>query len=129
MRCLVADSQYSSEAFRDQVKDLGGEPVIPYPKNQMKGEKVLRVDRKFRTHGPTRHRRLHRRRSAVERTVSRLKTHFGLNQLRTRGLRNVMVHVFLCLITMLVTALSSIMLGHADMMRSPVRLFKLTGGM
>lgn len=127
VKSVVADSQYSSEAFRENIRALGGEPAIPYPKNQMKGKPVLRVDRTFRSHGPSRQRRLYRRRSAVERTISRLKTHFGLSQLRTRGLRNVMVHVFLCLVAMLVTALSSIMLGHADMMRSPVRLFKLTG--
>jgi len=126
---MAADSQYSSEAVREEVKRLGGELVIPYPKNQMKGKRVLRVDRKFRTHGPARLKRLYRRRSAVERTISRLKIHYGLNQLRTRGLRNAMIHVFLCLIAMLVTALASIILGHADMMRSPVRLYKLTGGM
>ena len=128
MRCLVADSQYSSEAFRDQVKDLGGEPVIPYPKNQMKGKQVLRVDRKFRTHGPTRHRRLHRRRSAVERTVSRLKTHFGLSQIRTSGIKDVLSHVLLCLIALLATALSALKQGRAQKMRSPVQFVKLTWG-
>ena len=54
----------------------------------MKGKKVLRVDRKFRSHGPAKLKRLYRRRSAVERVTSRLKHYFGLKHLRTRGLRN-----------------------------------------
>jgi len=124
---MVADSQYSSEAFRDEARSLGVEPVIPYPKNQMKGKQVLRVDRRFHTHGPARLRHLYRKRSSVERTVSRLKTHFGLCQLRTRGLRTVLSHVVLCLITMLMTALSAIRHGYAHRMRSPVQLMKLTG--
>jgi transposase len=125
---MVADSQYSSTAFRDEAQRHGVEPVIPYPKNQMKGKHVLRIDRKFRSHGPARLKRLYRRRSAVERATSRLKDHFGLRQLRTRGLRNVLVHTFLCLIATLMTALSSFLLGHTDMMRSPVSLMKLTRG-
>ena len=51
-KSVTADSQYSSEAFRDKARRLGVEPVIPYPKNQMKGKNVLRVDRGFHTHGP-----------------------------------------------------------------------------
>jgi len=129
VKSVAADSQYSSSTFRDEARRLGVEPVIPYPKNQRKGDtRVLRIDRKFRSHGPARLKQLYRQRSAVERTASRLKDHFGLRQLRTRGLGNVLVHVLLCLIAMLTTALSSLLLGHADMMRSPVSLMKLTGG-
>jgi transposase len=124
---MVADTQYSSAAFRDEAQKHGVEPVIPYPKNQMKGRHVLRIDRKFRSHGPARLKRLYRRRSAVERATSRLKDHFGLRQLRTRGLSNVLIHTLLCLIAMLMTALSSILLGHEDLMRSPVSLMKLIG--
>jgi transposase len=124
---VVADSQYSSEAFRDKARSMGVEPVIPYPRNQMKGRQVLRVDRTFHSHGPARLKRLYRHRSSVERTISRLKMHFGLCQLRTRGLGNVLSHVLLCLLALLMTALSSILLGHADLMRSPVQLIRLTG--
>jgi len=116
---VVADSQYSSKAFRDEARRMGAEPVIPYPRNQMKGERVLRVDKRFRSHGPWRLKRVYRKRSAVERTVSRLKTYFGLCRLRTRGLRNVLSHVVLCLIAMLMTALSLTKNGFADKMRSP----------
>ncbi len=126
-KSVTADSQYSSESFRDKARSISVEPVIPYPKNQMKGKRVLRVDRRFHTHGPARLRRLYRKRSSVERTVSRLKTHFGLCQLRTRGLRNVLSHVVLCLIAMLTAALSAIKQGYTHRMRSPVQLMKLTG--
>jgi transposase len=125
---LVADTQYSSQSFRDEAQRHCVEPVIPYPKNQMKGKKVLRVDSKFRSHGPTRLKRLYKRRSVVERVASRLKDHFGLRQLRTRGLKSALIHTLLCIITMLMTALSSIHLGHADLIRSPVSLMKLTRG-
>jgi len=119
VKSVVADSQYSNEAFRVEARRCGVEVVIPYPRNQMKGKRVLRVDRRFRSHGPWGLKRLYRRRSSVERTVSRLKTHFGLCQLRTRGLRNVLSHVLLCLIVMLMTALSLIKNGFPRKMRSP----------
>jgi transposase len=127
VRSVVADSQYSSEAFRDKVKRLNAEPVIPYPRNQMKGKKVLRVDRRFRPHGPTKLKRLYRRRPAAERAISRLKHYFGLKHLRTRGLRNALIHTLFCILAMLITALASILHGHTDLIRSPVSLMKLTG--
>jgi len=127
VRHVVADTQYSSQAFREDVKRLRAKPVIPYPRNQAKGKKVLRVDRRFRSHGPARLKRLYRRRSAAERAVSRLKHYFGLKNLRTRGLRNAVIHTLLCILAMLTIALASILHGHIDLMRSPVSLMKLTG--
>lgn len=127
-RHVVADTQYSSQTFREEVQHVGAEPVISYPRNQMRGERVLRVDKRFRSHGPWRLKRLYRRRSAIERVTSRLTDHFGLEQLRTRGLRNVIIHTLLCLITMLTVALSAHLLGYPDLMRSPVSLIKLTRG-
>jgi transposase len=126
VRNVVADSQYSSQAVREEVKRLDAKPVIPYPRNQAKGRRVLRVDRKFRSHGPPSLRRLYRKRSAVERVVSRLKTYFGLHQLRTRGLRNVLSHVLLCLIALLANALSAIKQGLPHRIRSPIHFTKLT---
>ena len=116
---LVADTQYSSQTFRAEAQKHGVEPIIPYPKNQMKDKPVLRVDRKFRSHGPTRLKRLHKRRSAVERVTSRLKDHFKLRQLRTIGLRNAFTHVLLCIIAMLMNALSAIKHGLPEKIRSP----------
>jgi len=126
VRHVVADTQYSSQNVRDEVKRLHAEPVIPYPRNQAKGRRVLRVDRKFRAHGPASLKRLYRRRPAVERVVSRLKTCFGLRQLRTRGLRNVLSHVLLCFIALLANALSAIKQGLGHKIRSSIHFTKLT---
>jgi len=126
VRHVVADSQYSSQAVRNEVEGLHAKPVIPYPRNQKKGKKVLRVDRRFRSHGPITLRRLYRKRSAVERVVSRLKTYFGLRQLRTRGLRNVLSHVLLCLIALLGNALSAIKQGLPLRIRSLIHFTRLT---
>jgi len=128
VKCVVADPQYSSEAFRCEIRRLGAEPVVPYPRNQRRGEKgILRVDKKFRSHGPWRLKRLYRCRSAIERVAARLTDHFGLEQVRTRGLRNILTHTLLCLIAMLIIALSAHLLGYPDLMRSPVSLMNLTG--
>jgi len=126
VRHVVAGSQYSSHAVREEVKRLDAKPIIPYPKNQVKGKKVLRVDRRFRSHGPVRLRHLYRKRSAVERVVSRLKTHFGLRQLRTRGLRNTLTHVLLCIIALLANALSAIKQGLGHKIRSSIHFTRLT---
>jgi hypothetical protein len=58
----------------------------------VKGKPVPRVDKRFRSHGPWRLKRLYRCRSAVERVAARLVDHFGLEQPRTRGRRNVLIH-------------------------------------
>jgi len=106
---LVADSQYSSKAFREKCAKKGVEPIIPYPANQRKGEKgLLRVDRKFRPHGPTRLKRLYRKRSSIERTISRLKEHVSLRNHKLRGLRNIVIHVQYCILAMLFIALAAL---------------------
>ena len=52
VRRLVADPQYSSGRFREKAAGCGVEAIIPYPRNQRRGEDVLRVDKRFRAHGP-----------------------------------------------------------------------------
>jgi len=54
VRSLMADSQYSREKIRQEVD----EAVIHFPTNQKRGvEGFLRVDRRFRAHGPEDQRR------------------------------------------------------------------------
>ena len=106
VRVVVADSQYSSRHVRDCVMGFGAEPVIPYPSNHRRGESVLRVDRFFRTSGSAVERRVYEvGRASVERVNSRLEF-VGLECLKLRGLRRVMVHVLLCIIVMLLVAAS-----------------------
>ena len=117
---LVADSQYSSRRLREKISAHGVEAVIPYPANQRPKEKgLLRVDEYFRTYGPARERKTYQRRASIERMVSRLKEQLGLNRHRVRGLRNMAVHVPLCIIAMLLVALV-----HAKKQRTKTKKFR-----
>ena len=106
---LLADPQYSSQSLRDGALKQGTVPVIPYPRNQQKGVKgVLRIDRKFKSHGPQQLRRAYRKRVAVERVFSRLKNLAGLTLHNLRGLARITFHTQLCLLIMLFTAQAAI---------------------
>jgi hypothetical protein len=108
-RKLLADSQYSSASFRDTVLEFGALPVIPYPKNQCKGVRgILRVDRKFRSHGPQKFKIAYKKRVAIERVFSRLKNLASLSQHNLRGLAKLKFHSQLCVLIMLLTAEAAI---------------------
>jgi len=108
-RRLVADPQYSSQSLREAALRQGTIPVIPYPRNQMKGVKgVFRIDRKFKSHGPQEFRRAYRKRVAVERVFSRLKNLTGLTQHNMRGLARITFHAQLSLLAMLFTAQAAV---------------------
>jgi transposase len=116
---LVADSQFSSKTFRDGLCDFNVKAVIPYPSNQMRGKKgVLRVDRKFRTHGTSNEKRLYRARSSIERVNSRLEEQVCVGNHRVRGLNRIWFHSLLCLIVMLLNAVAAVRLGRRDKVRS-----------
>jgi hypothetical protein len=122
-RRLVADPQYSSQSLRDSALKHGTAPVIPYPRNQQKGVKgILRIDRKFKSHGPQELRRAYRKRVAVERVFSRLKNLAGLAQHNLRGLAKVTFHTQLCLLIMLFTAQAAINTHRPSKARS-IRYF------
>jgi len=123
VKAFVADSQYSSQRLRRKISSSGVQPVIPYPANQRPKEaEFLRVDKHFRTHGPERLKNLYRHRASVERTISRLKQHLNLESHKARGLRNIAIHVLLCLIAMLLTALTAIKHGKPQQIRAIKRL-------
>ena len=87
--------------------------------NQARGEPVLRVDRYFRTSGGSSEERLlyGLGRASVERVNSRLEL-VGMDCLRLRGLRKVLMHVLLCLIVLLLVAVAAVRLGRLDKVRS-----------
>jgi IS5 family transposase len=106
---LLADSQYSAANLRETALERGALPVIPYPRNQQVGVRgILRVDRKFRSHGPQKFRRAYKKRVAVERVFSRLKNLASLTQHNLRGLAKVTFHSQLCVLIMLFTAQAAI---------------------
>ena len=116
---LVADSQYSSKRFRKKAADCRVETVIPYPVNQHPREKGLQcVDKHFRTYGPAGERRIYKRRASVERTNSRLKDQLNLINHKVRRLRNILIHVSLCIITMLLVAVAALRLNKPEKARS-----------
>jgi hypothetical protein len=119
VKVVVADSQYSSENVRDCIRELGALPVVPYMSNQATGMPVLRVDKCFRTSGGTdEERRLYGLgRACVERVNSRLEL-VGLDCLKVRGLRNVLIHVLLCVIVVLLVAVAAYRLGRPHKARS-----------
>ena len=125
MKLLVADSQYSCRSQREQAKAAGVRVVIPYPANQMRGQRgLLRVDRFFRTHGPKREKRFYRLRSSVERVNSRLKEQLCLENHRVRSLLRVTVHSLFCLIAMLLNAVAAVRLSVSGKVRSLTILAK-----
>ena len=117
-KVVVADSQYSSMRVRACIVEQGAESVIPYPSNHRRGEEVLRVDRFFRTSGSAVERRVYEvGRASVERVNSRLEF-VGLECLKLRGLRKVMVHVLLCILVVLLVAVAAVRLDRAWKVRS-----------
>ena len=104
-RKLLADSQYSAANLRETALECGALPIIPYPRNQQVGVRsVLRVDRKFRSHGPEKFKTAYKKRTAVERVFSRLKNLTSLTQHNLRGLAKITFHSQLCVLIMLLTA-------------------------
>ncbi len=118
-RTLVADSQYSSRKLREHLSAHNVKTVIPCPANQGKEKKtLLRVDKCFRTHGPACERQTYTERGAIERVNSRLKEQLCLERHRARGLKRITIHALLCIIAMLLNALTALRLNRPEKARS-----------
>jgi transposase len=117
VEAVICDKQYSSGRIREFVDALGAEEVIPYPANQQRGvEGVLRVDKKFRVHGPEKLRMLYRLRSSVERVNSRLGTLLG--KVTFKGLKAAAMQVSYAVLGMLFIAWTAIETGKPEKARS-----------
>jgi hypothetical protein len=114
LRNLVADSQYSSRRVRGLVEDS----AIPYTSNQ-RGEDVLRVDRRFRTHGPAGLVVEYHKRPLVESVFSFLKDQYGLRVNNVRGLLNVSVYALLSLLCHVLGREAAENMGRPDKALSP----------
>ena len=98
-------------------------PVIPYPSNQKPAEaEFLRIDKQFKTNGPERLKGLYRCKASAERAVSKLNMHLNLENHKVRGLRNILIHALLCIIAMLLLALTAIEHGKPEQIRAITRL-------
>jgi hypothetical protein len=117
VKVVVCDKQYSTRKIREFVRALDAEPVIPYPKNQKKGVKgVLRVDNRFRIHGPERLRRLYRLKSSVERVNSRLSA--LLSRITLKGLKAAATQVSYAILGILFIAWTAIKTVRPEKTRS-----------
>ncbi len=114
LRRLIGDSQFSSV----NVRGLAEESVIPYTSNQ-RGEGVLRVDRRFRAHGPEELVMEYHKRPMVESAFSFLKTQFGLTVNRVRGLANVSVYALLSVLCIVLNREAAENMGRPDKAVSP----------
>jgi len=114
LRRLIGDSQFSS----GKVRSLVGESVIPYTSNQ-RGEGVLRVDRRFRTHGPMEMVASYHRRPLVESAFSFLKDQYGLRVNNVRGLVNVGVYALLSVLCIVLNREAAENVGRPDKAVSP----------
>ena len=109
---------HACRKLREQLSAHNVKTVIPYPANQSKEKKtLLRVDRYFRTHGPACERQIYTRRGAVERANSRLKEQLYLEKHRARGLERITIHALLCMIAMLLNALTALRLNRPEKAR------------
>lgn len=113
VRSIVADSQYSSRAVRSMAYS-----VIPYTANQA-GEGVLRVDRRFRTHGPAELVEEYHKRPLVESVFSWLKTQCGLGVNNVRRIGCVSVYALLSLLCLVLVREAAECLGRPDKAVSP----------
>jgi len=115
LKRVIADSQYSDEKIRKTV-----EAVIPYPANQKRGVKgLLRVDRKFRSHGPEDLKKRYHKRLAVEAVFSFLKTQCSLALNKVRGLKNVAVYALYSMLSLVLTREVAESIGRSDKAVSP----------
>jgi hypothetical protein len=81
----------------------------------------MRVDKLFRVHGPESLKRLYTFKASIERVISRLKEHLNLENHGQR-LRNILTHALLCIIGMLLVALTAIKLGKPEQIRAITKL-------
>jgi hypothetical protein len=114
VRSLIADSQYSGRGLRE----MAGSSAIPYMSNQ-RAEGVLRVDRRFRTHGPARLVEEYHKRPLVESVFSWLKTQYGLTVNNVRRLGNVSVYALLSLLCLVLVREAAEGLGRPEKAVSP----------
>jgi len=116
LRSVIADSQYSDRKIRSAVDGA----VIPYPANQKRGVKdILRVDKKFRTHGPEDQKREYHKRPHIEAVYSFLKTQYSLVVNKVRGIRNVASYALYSLLCLVLNREAAENHGRPDKAVSP----------
>jgi transposase len=116
LKSVIADSQYSDSKIRNAVD----ETVIPYPENQKRHVKgLLRVDKKFRTHGPEDQKREYHKRPHIEAVYSFLKTQYSLAINKVRGAKNVASYALYSLLCLVLNREAAENVNRSDKAVSP----------
>ena len=116
VRSVVADSQYSSSNLRNAVEKA----TIPYPANHGKGvEGLLRVDRKFRTHGSEDDKAEYHKRPLIEAVNSLLKTQFSMASNKVRGLAQVTFYALCSILCLVLNREAAQRIGRREKAVSP----------
>ena len=116
-KAVLADAQYDSSKVREDVKQFGAEPVIPYRRSS-KVKNGLKVGKDFVTRGIKRLVKLFRKRVSVERMFGRAKEWLLLDHLRVRGLEQAFIHACLSFSAMLTVALTAVRQHKPNLVRS-----------
>lgn len=97
--------------------------MIPYPENQKRGVKgLLRVDKRFRTHGPEDQKRKYHKRPAIESAFSFLRTQYSLAVNKVRGLKKVTTYALYSILSHVLTREAAENIGRPDKAVSPTYL-------
>ena len=116
LKRLIGDPQYSDDKLRNAVD----EAVIPYRANQKPNVKgLLRVDKKFRAHGPEDLRKEYHKRPHIEAVYSFLKTQYSLTINKVRGIKNVTSYALYSLLCLVLNREAAENLGRPDKAVSP----------
>jgi transposase len=115
LRNVIADSQYSDTKIR-----MAAEAVIPYPANQKRGvNRLLRVDKKFRTYGQEDQRMEYHKRPHIEAVNSFLKTQYSMAMNKVRGLGNVACYALYSILCLVLNREAAQNIGRRDKAVSP----------
>jgi transposase len=116
LRSVIADSQYRD----NKIRNAAGKTVIPYPANQKRDIKgLLRVDKKFRTYGPTCQKSEYHKRPHIEAVYSFLKTQYSMAMNKVRGLSNIATYTLYSLLFLVLNREAAENIGRKDKAVSP----------
>ena len=116
LRSVIADSQYSDT----KIRVAAGKTVIPYPSNQKRDVKgLLRVDKKFRTYGPTSQKKEYHKRPHIEAVNSFLKTQYSMAMNKVRGLSNTATYALYSILCLVLNREAAENIGRKDKAVSP----------
>jgi hypothetical protein len=115
---VIADRQYYSAQVFTAIRELGAEPVIPYPLNVKEGLIDLWVTKRFRVRGDPRLVSLYRLRMTVERGFKAGKLELMMENLRWRGIAKVRMHVAICYACIYAVAITAHKIGRPELANS-----------